>query len=149
MISKEYTNQKTENYYNPMEMAQLLQQEQEKSSLTHSPTTTDNWAAWCKYFATSLAVGAMQMIAYNDNNAVSSGQHHLTRRGEPAAALGENLMTKDEVSFVYKTFLIFAGLILVINSVIKALNTKISGMFFHIIYGRLHHSFALFFRYLW
>jgi hypothetical protein len=137
MISEEYTNQNTENYYNPMEMSRLLQQEQEQSSLTNSPTTADNWTVWCKYFATSIAVGAIQMIAYNDSDTVSSGHHHLVRRSEPVAAEGaagaagaETILTADEISFVYKTFLIFAGLILVINSMIKALNTKFSGMRF-------------------
>lgn len=129
MISEEYVHQNPENYYNPMEMSRLLD-EQERSSTSHSPTTTENWTVWCKYLATSIAMGAMQMIAHTDNNTVSSGHHHLTRRAAPAE---DGSMTVDEISFVYKTFLIFAGLILVINSMIKALNTKISGMLYIIV----------------
>lgn len=45
---------------------------------------------------------------------------------EEKGSFTENI-TMGEIVFVYKTFLIFAGLILVINSMIKALNTKISG----------------------
>lgn len=57
--------------------------------------------------------------------------HSLIKRAEievedDKGSFTQNI-TMGETVFVYKTFLIFAGLILVINSMIKSLNTKKTG----------------------
>lgn len=141
MMNNDYVDNQ-EFDYNPMEMARQLQEEQRIQS-TKAQELRDNQfylTLWFKSMASTMVISAMQLIAsggyYDDNsyNSVDSG-HHLVRRSEPAAEGGSasseftDSMTVAENQFVYKTFLIFAGIILVINSLIKALNTKIAGMF--------------------
>lgn len=134
MISNEYADQQELNY-NPMEMSKSMQEK----NINRNETANNqefHWTMWCKYIAMTMITTTMQVISsggYNDDSVTSS--HHLMRRSEPGAEGGEDTsftdtMTPYENAFVYKIFLIFAGLILVINSMIKALNTKISGTFF-------------------
>jgi hypothetical protein len=152
MVSDAYANQKQYDY-NPMEMAKSIQKEHNSLSNAYEEQHF-HWTIWCKSIAATIIATSMQLIAsggsyYNEedyaNNITSSyGGHHLMRRSEAvgatngtssegaAVAGGEgftNSLTMAEISFVYKIFLIFAGLILVMNSLIKALNTKISGMY--------------------
>ena len=140
MVSDNYVD-KQEIDYNPMEITRSMQETQQQQR----PIYTDfHWTLWCKSLATTMAVTAMQLLAsggqYSDNTTISESSH-LMRRSEPAAEGGgasetessfTDSMTLNENDFVYKTFLIFAGLILVINSLIKMLNTKISD-----IYGKI------------
>lgn len=137
MVSESLSD-KQEFDYNPMEITNLLQEEQSTRSINKQSFQDPHfhWTVWCKFIATTMAVSAMQMIAsgdyYNENaNNITSGEHHrlVRRSGAEASSEGaSDSMTLHETDFVYKTFLIFAGLILVINSLIKALNTKISGI---------------------
>jgi hypothetical protein len=162
MVEEAYSD-KQEFDYNPMKMNNVLQEERLTQSI-HKQAIQDSqfhWTIWCKTLATSMVVTAMQMIAsggdyYNEDNTITSDHRRLMRRSEPAAAAegsetansATGSMTMYEIQFVYKTFLIFAGLILVINSGIKALNTKISGMHYikHIV-NTIHSRLK--YRYLW
>ncbi|KAL9542607.1 hypothetical protein MBANPS3_008531 [Mucor bainieri] len=144
MVSNNYVHQDAVDY-NPMELAQQIKEQQElkHQSSNHWPDATEHWTTWCKYLAASLVTGTLQMISSTSEDYESihssSSSHHLMRRSEPAAAGAEgsftDTMTVAENVFVYKTFLIFAGLILVINSLIKALNTRISDLYGKIIIG--------------
>ncbi|KAL9555209.1 hypothetical protein PS6_002981 [Mucor atramentarius] len=152
MVSNEYVHQDTVDY-NPMAMAQQMNEQQElqqqQQSNTHLPDGKEYWTTWCKYIAASLVTSTLQMISSggsissspDDYESTYSSGHRLMRRSEPAAgaegAEGSftDTMTVAENVFVYKTFLIFAGLILVINSMIKALNTRISDLYGKIIIG--------------
>lgn len=154
MVSNEQTTR--EQYgYNPMKMAQSIQENSRHASATKAYQEEQQlqWTLWYKSIAATMVATTMQMIAsyghsyddsYANNYTIGGGSHHLMRRSEPeavasgaegeAAAGGEGegftgSLTMTEISFVYKTFLIFAGLILVMNSLIKALNTKLSGMY--------------------
>lgn len=136
MVSNEYVHQDTADY-NPMEMAQQINEQQQAQNYSHWPSTSDHWTTWCKYLAASLVTGTLQMISsggaidnISSDYSTTSNNHHLMRRSEPTTegeASFTDTMTIAENVFVYKTFLIFAGIILVINSLIKALNTRISG----------------------
>ncbi|KAF1800168.1 bacterial low temperature requirement A protein-domain-containing protein [Mucor lusitanicus] len=145
MVSNDYVHQDTLDY-NPMELAQQIKEQQQldQESSNHWPSATEHWTTWCKYLAASLVTGTLQMISSSstleDHESIhNSSGHHLMRRSEPAAAGAEgsftDTITVAENVFVYKTFLIFAGLILVINSLIKALNTRISDLYGKIIIG--------------
>ncbi|KAI8636482.1 bacterial low temperature requirement A protein-domain-containing protein [Parasitella parasitica] len=138
MVSKEYTYHDTVDY-NPMELAQQINGQQQEQEQQQQQLQSDHWTTWCKYIAATLFTSTLQIISssgvdtisdnYSGNN---NNSHHLTRRSEPAEGAGGSFtdtMTETENVFVYKTFLIFAGLILVINSMIKALNTKISDLY--------------------
>jgi hypothetical protein len=79
-----------------------------------------------QYIVSSATVAAIGLISSELNTIGTSS--HLTRRSAPAESGGELAdLTEEEKIFVYKTFLIFGGIILVINSLIKTLNTKLSG----------------------
>ncbi|KAI7898855.1 bacterial low temperature requirement A protein-domain-containing protein [Cokeromyces recurvatus] len=124
-------------YYNPMKLTN--EQNQISNNVSHKEpvTTITTWTSWCLYFATTVVTGTISMIAGNDNNAeehAMSTSHHLARRSEPTGSFTETI-SDSQIVFVYKTFLIFAGLILIINSLIKALNTKISDIYGRIIIG--------------
>ncbi|KAG2195996.1 hypothetical protein INT47_011501 [Mucor saturninus] len=127
MVSDEYAIQQ-EHDYNPMEMTQLMQEKNTSQQEKADPPV--HWTVWCKYLAMGVISTTMQAIS-------SSGEdtHHLMRRSEPEAAGGEfsEILTLSQNVFVYKIFLIFAGLILIINSMIKALNTKIADTYGKII----------------
>ncbi|KAI9475390.1 MAG: bacterial low temperature requirement A protein-domain-containing protein [Benjaminiella poitrasii] len=126
-----------DNSYNPM---QLMHEQQEYNgiSLDSESTATNaftSWTAWCTYFATTIVTGTMQVLhggSYVDEESTTA--HQLDRRSAPSDS-STDTMTVTEIAFVYKTFLIFAGIILVLNSLIKALNTKISDMYGKIIIG--------------
>ncbi|RCH81671.1 hypothetical protein CU098_002023, partial [Rhizopus stolonifer] len=86
-------------------------------------------ATACKYLASSLVFGLLQVTNYCHQQLDSyQSPHHFERRSEASEEDGEFVgsISNTEIVFVYKTFLIFGGLILVINSIIKAINTKIS-----------------------
>ncbi|CEP19216.1 hypothetical protein [Parasitella parasitica] len=135
MIGIDYIHQDTVDY-NPMELAQQInEQQQEPQELQ-----PNHWTTWCKYIAATVFTSTLQMISsggvdtISDNHSTNSSGHHIMRRSEPAEGGSfTDTMTETENVFVYKTFLIFAGLILVINSMIKALNTKISDLYGKII----------------
>ncbi|KAI8387046.1 bacterial low temperature requirement A protein-domain-containing protein [Blakeslea trispora] len=133
-----------ENDYNPMEMARQIQEEQIRYHADKSswPTTSDHWTVWCKYLAASAVVSTIHLISSKENSyehyyptLASNNQHnHLVRRsGAESSGSFQESITQYELIFVYKTFLIFAGLILILNSMIKALNTKISDLYGKII----------------
>lgn len=79
------------------------------------PSMYAGYLTWGKYAAQSVFVSVMG----------GATQHHplVRRSAEEAAGLSD-----EEKIFVYKTFLIFGGGIIVVNSFIKLLNTKISDL---------------------
>ncbi|KAI8378189.1 bacterial low temperature requirement A protein-domain-containing protein [Choanephora cucurbitarum] len=131
-----------ESDYNPIDMAMQIQEEQARYNTQKSswPTTSDHWTVWCKYMAVSAVMSTVQLISSQESEAehptIASSQHnHLMRRSGGEGASFTESITQYELIFVYKTFLIFAGLILILNSMIKALNTKISDLYGKIIIG--------------
>lgn len=136
MVSNAYVEQQ-ELDYNPMEITKSMQE----NTISQEETLHQNiqWTMWCRYIAATVIATTMQVISSgsgNHDDAITSSSH-LMRRSEPDTE-GEGGSFASTVSllenaFVYKIFLIFAGLILVINSMIKALNTKISGTFYFVI----------------
>lgn len=136
MISDEYVHQDTVDY-NPMKMAQQINEQKQAQNDSHWPSTQDHWTTWCKYLAASLVTSTLQIISsggavdtISSDYSTTSSSHHLMRRSESTTegeASFTDTMTVAENVFVYKIFLIFAGIILVINSLIKALNTRVSG----------------------
>ncbi|SAL97044.1 hypothetical protein [Absidia glauca] len=97
------------NAYNPMKITLQAQ--------PHRPSMYAGYLTWGKYATQYLLVSVM---------GATTQQHQLVRRsatGEEAAGLSD-----QEKIFVYKTFLIFGGGIIVVNSFIKLLNTKISDL---------------------
>lgn len=111
--------------YNPVVIANTIQNDTNLSSQHHRST-------WCKYIASSIAYAALQAVTSyycEDRQLSSSSSSHLTRRSEAASEDGSfaGTVSNTEIVFVYKTFLIFGGLILIINSIIKAINTRIAG----------------------
>ncbi|KAI8374764.1 bacterial low temperature requirement A protein-domain-containing protein [Radiomyces spectabilis] len=81
----------------------------------------------CKYYLGAAAITGLQAAS------VESSSH--LRWVKRAGAEEHMPMSDDEKVFIYKTFLICGGLILVINSLIKLLNTKISDIYGKIIIG--------------
>lgn len=126
MVSDEYSKQQEHNY-NPMEMTKILGER--NTSQQAKVDTQPHWTVWCKYLAMTMISTTFQAISSDKESQDVDSSHHLMRRAEPEAAGGEfsENITMSENVFVYKIFLIFAGLILIINSMIKALNTKIAG----------------------
>ncbi|ORE13268.1 hypothetical protein BCV71DRAFT_251887 [Rhizopus microsporus] len=133
---KDVVNQDQDDY-NPIEIAESIKYEKVNKNISRINTT------WCKYLSSSIVYTAMHTItSYYCDDHLDSANNHLMRRSEPAAAegAGENVsfagtISRNELVFVYKTFLIFGGLILVINSIIKALNTRIADIYGKIIIG--------------
>lgn len=109
--------------YNPVVIANTIQNDTNLSSKHHQST-------WCKYIASSITYVALQTVTsyYCEDRQLSSSSH-LMRRSEAASEDGSfaGTVSNTEIVFVYKTFLIFGGLILIINSIIKAINTRIAG----------------------
>lgn len=70
--------------------------------------------------STSVAFSTLAAIQQK----VEAGTNSST---EGTGSDSEGDLTPEEQTFVYKTFLITGGLILIINSLIKLLNTKIHG----------------------
>lgn len=88
----------------------------------------------CQYALSSAALTAMQALTTLD----APEEHHassslMKRSGGSEAELGD--VTDAEKVFIYKTFLICGGLILVVNSLIKLLNTKLADIYGRIIIG--------------
>ncbi|KAI8068992.1 bacterial low temperature requirement A protein-domain-containing protein [Thamnidium elegans] len=136
MVEEEYSST-PESDYNPMDMTSSIKEsylitsdkQRQMSNQQH------HWISWCGYIATSIMTTTLALSGSHQeiNPTSSSGNHHLMRRAEPEAGKPfTETMTKFELVFVYKTFLIFGGSILIINSLIKALNTKLSD-----IYGKI------------
>lgn len=135
MVNEEYSTSAKENDYNPMDITSsmkesyLITSDKQRQIINQQ----DHWTSWCGYIASSIMTTVslallapphqeINSTSFSDNN------HHLMRRSEPEEAKPfTETMTKFELVFVYKTFLIFGGSILIINSLIKALNTKLSG----------------------
>lgn len=95
-----------------------------------------------KYALSTAAFTALQAIEMTsstsgDSNdmmdAHANSTHHLVRR-----AGAEELkvdFSDDEKNFIYKTFLIMGGLILILNSLIKFINTKLKDIYGIVIIG--------------
>ncbi|KAL0079676.1 bacterial low temperature requirement A protein-domain-containing protein [Phycomyces blakesleeanus] len=84
-----------------------------------------------KQFVATVVFTALQAVSIGgsvDQLDSSSGAHHFQRRSIEV----EEELTDNEKVFIYKTFLICGGFILVINSFIKLLNTKVTD-----IYGKI------------
>ncbi|KAI9303146.1 bacterial low temperature requirement A protein-domain-containing protein [Cunninghamella echinulata] len=135
-----------ENDYNPM-MIQFNEQQRHQTSLQRRPQAPSMYSGYLtfgKYAVELLSFTALQLISNNDNtndylssspsNASSSSlsSHHFVKR---AGGAEEAPLSDEEKVFVYKTFLIFGGGIIIINSLIKFLNTRISDMNGKIIIG--------------
>ncbi|CAO3641999.1 unnamed protein product [Cunninghamella blakesleeana] len=136
---------KNEDDYNPM-MIQFNEQQQKQTILQkpQSPSIYSGYLTFGKYAIELLTFTALQLINDNhhddDHHLLSSSNgsslttttHHLMKRagGEEEAPL-----TDEEKVFVYKTFLIFGGGIIIVNSLIKLLNTRISDLNGKIIIG--------------
>ncbi|KAI9250837.1 bacterial low temperature requirement A protein-domain-containing protein [Helicostylum pulchrum] len=136
MVNEEYSSAK-ENDYNPMDITSSIKESYLITSDKQRQISNqqNHWTSWCGYIATSIMTATLALSAPNQeiNSTSSSDNHHLMRRAEPEEGKPfTETMTKFELVFVYKTFLIFGGSILVINSLIKALNTKLSD-----IYGKI------------
>ncbi|KAJ2964811.1 hypothetical protein NQZ79_g342 [Umbelopsis isabellina] len=103
------------NYYAPISLS-------DTSSPSHTPipTMTSSILATVATVSTSVAYSTLAAIQQN----VETGTNSST---EATAGDSEADLTPEEQTFVYKTFLITGGLILVINSLIKLLNTKLHG----------------------
>lgn len=128
------------NEYNPMNMAvelqQHIQQQDSHQLLSHRPPKPSVYAGyltWGSYAAQTVIFTTMQLIASHpadtstDTLQQQTHHHHLVRRSGPEAESESAILSDEEKIFVYKTFLIFGGGIIVVNSFIKLLNTKISG----------------------
>lgn len=122
--------------YNPMAL-QRIHEERPPTIITtpfRSYASSGGYLTYCQYAISSVAMGAMHHLLGSSaehqiyGNSSSSTSHHLVRRS--ASAEEDMSLTDAEKVFIYKTFLICGGLILVLNSLIKLLNTKIAGMSF-------------------
>jgi hypothetical protein len=82
--------------------------------------------------ATTMLMGLITHELSKDTPSITE-QNHLIRRAPEENSHEEegSAMTVIEMSFVYKTFLIFGGLLLIMNSLIKSLNTKLTGDYAH------------------
>lgn len=120
--------------YNPMMALQTTARQ------GHTPfrsyASSGGYLTYCQYALSSFALGATHQLLgtssssehYLDSSTGgNSSGHHLVRRA--ASAEEDMSLTDAEKVFVYKTFLICGGLILVLNSLIKLLNTKITGSY--------------------
>ncbi|KAF7727713.1 Pre-mRNA-splicing factor cef1 [Apophysomyces ossiformis] len=111
-------------------------------TMTRTPITVDTshlvrksndggYLSLGKYVMSTAAISAMQMMGSIDSG--SNHSHTLVRRS--AGAAEDSYLSDYEKVFIYKTFLICGGLILVVNSLIKLLNTKISDIYGKVIIG--------------
>ncbi|KAI8339719.1 bacterial low temperature requirement A protein-domain-containing protein [Chlamydoabsidia padenii] len=134
--------------YNPMKIAIEAQQQlyhQDAHYLSSKKPTTpplySGYLTWGSYAAHTMIFTTMQLVTsytMDDTNYTlqqQTGHHHLVRRSGPAAESESAVLTDEEKIFVYKTFLIFGGGIIVVNSFIKLLNTKISDIYGKVIIG--------------
>lgn len=128
---------RNEDDYNPM-MIQFNEQQQKQTILQkpQSPSIYSGYLTLGKYAIELLTFTTLQLINNNDNDShlLSSNDsstlstHHFMKRSGAASEESQPL-TDEEKIFVYKTFLIFGGGIIIVNSLIKFLNTKISGTY--------------------
>ncbi|KAI7871752.1 bacterial low temperature requirement A protein-domain-containing protein [Spinellus fusiger] len=85
-----------------------------------------------KHLVGNVVMVAFQAISSSDSDSnVSTVHHSFMRRGSEE----EVELTDQEKVFVYKAFLIFGGAVLVINSLIKLLNTRVTDIYGKIIIG--------------
>lgn len=127
-LSQMNTQPLDEDEYNPMRMM-IDEQEQQKA-----PLPRKNWTQVCQTLLSTVMVGTLQILHSSTSTIGEQEEYHhphLMRRSPSESSSSSSHeqegMTDPQLNFVYKTFLIFAGLILIVNSLIKALNTKISG----------------------
>ncbi|KAM3581436.1 hypothetical protein VKS41_006261 [Umbelopsis sp. WA50703] len=104
------------NLYAPMSTDDMIS----SSQTTSIPTMTSSILVTAATMSTSIAYSAIAAIQQNVENGTDSS-------GAATGGDSEAELTPAEQTFVYKTFLITGGLIMVINSLIKLLNTKIHG----------------------
>lgn len=129
--------------YNPMasEEPVVLRPMHAKSATAWSLNGSAGYLTLCQYVLSSAAFTALQALSGNPWALLGDGNeqqqiedsthhhhhHHLAKRaGSSEEVLNLDLSEAEKV-FIYKTFLIFGGLMLILNSLIKMLNTKISG----------------------
>lgn len=128
MINKEYSNPQDD--YNPMKTAKLMKESYLVTSDKQRKAGNEQvqWSTLGQYFMTTIMTASMAFSGRNVHEEITSNSssHHLERRAYEGQSYEEQ-MYNYELVFVYKTFLIFGGIILVINSIIKALNTKLAG----------------------
>ncbi|KAI9021474.1 bacterial low temperature requirement A protein-domain-containing protein [Phycomyces nitens] len=104
---------------------------QEPSNMYKTNNLSGGLLTMSKRFIATAALTTLQALSIGgsvDQLDSSSGSHHFQRRSIQV----EEELTDNEKVFIYKTFLICGGFILVINSFIKLLNTKITD-----IYGKI------------
>ncbi|KAI8097210.1 bacterial low temperature requirement A protein-domain-containing protein [Halteromyces radiatus] len=138
---RELSNHDSLSDYNPMAIElQRQQQYQQKQQRPTRPSIYAGYLTWGNYAAHTMVFTAMQFVtsytSQADNGLLDQpiNHHHLARRS--GAAEGEDAILSDEEKvFVYKTFLIFGGGIIIINSFIKLLNTKLSDIYGKVIIG--------------
>lgn len=97
-----------------------------------------------KYALSTAAFTALQAIemssssTLDDSNTMldahANSTHHLMRRAGAEEELKVDF-SDYEKNFIYKTFLIMGGLILVLNSLIKFINTKLKDIYGIVIIG--------------
>ncbi|ORZ21477.1 bacterial low temperature requirement A protein-domain-containing protein [Absidia repens] len=130
--------------YNPMKMTINIQQQQQRQQSLHSlsrkpsaPSIYAGYLTWGNYAAHVMVSTLMPMLtSYSiDNNEIDKPTHHTLSRRSGSGAEENAVLSDEEKVFVYKTFLIFGGGIIVVNSFIKLLNTKISDMYGKLIIG--------------
>lgn len=89
-----------------------------------------------KYAASTTALATLQGLSTDgllsaspllDQNQMSTETTHTYARRAPGESGLKNDYTTEEMVFIYKLFLIMGGLLLVLNSLIKLINTRISG----------------------
>ncbi|ORX57540.1 LtrA-domain-containing protein [Hesseltinella vesiculosa] len=118
--------------YNPMTMAQ--------ASVTLSPQPSvplyeQGYLTMGVYALQSLALTAMHLLSQPDTPTLDSTSHHSLMKRSGGAEGESSILTDEEKVFVYKTFFMFGGGIMVVNSLIKLLNTKLSDMRGKVIIG--------------
>ncbi|KAG0167371.1 hypothetical protein DFQ28_006300 [Apophysomyces sp. BC1034] len=125
--------------YNPMDLTTVPPVAIDSHRLV-SRSTEGGYLSLGKYVMSTAALSAMQMIGSID--ASDHHSNHLVRRS--GGSVEETFLSDYEKVFIYKTFLICGGLILVVNSLIKLLNTKISDIYGKVIIGaRILNAVAL------
>ncbi|CAO3588199.1 unnamed protein product [Absidia cylindrospora] len=123
--------------YNPMK----IQQQQSLHRLSRTPSSPSIYAGyltWGNYAAHVMVSTLMPILtsySTDNNNEIDQPTHHTLVRRSGSGAEENAVLSDEEKVFVYKTFLIFGGGIIVVNSFIKLLNTKISDMYGKLIIG--------------
>ncbi|KAI8069701.1 bacterial low temperature requirement A protein-domain-containing protein [Gongronella butleri] len=135
--------QQNDDDYNPMDVARLQferRNAQHEQKRDNPEFYRQGYLTLGKYALQSLAATVLHaaLAAPDASSATldaSSPHHHLMKRSGAAAEGESDILTDEEKVFVYKTFLMFGGGIIVVNSLIKLLNTKLTDMNGKIIIG--------------